>query len=117
MTIFLGYGLLLGLVGAVLGSSLGLTITDLHQRNREVADQAHRPADLRPQRSTISTRFPTDIQPLIGGAGQPGSGGDRGALQRSAGVAGGAAASGDKRCGMNDTRTHALLDASEALRR
>ena len=56
MKIFLGYGLLLGVVGAGLGTALGLTITHLHQRDRAVPDAADRPGDLRPRRSTTSTR-------------------------------------------------------------
>ena len=56
MKIFLGYGLLLGLVGA--GARHGPRPDDhhLHQRDRALPGPADRPGDLRPRASTTSTR-------------------------------------------------------------
>ena len=63
MKIFLGYGLLLGLVGRRPGHRPGADHHDLHQRDRE-APGASSPARTSSRAtSTTSTRFPTDIQP------------------------------------------------------
>ena len=63
MKIFLGYGLLLGIVGAGLRHGPGSDHHDLHQRDRALPDARDRAGHLPAQTSTTSTRFPTDIQP------------------------------------------------------
>ena len=63
MGIFLSYGLSLGLVGSGVGMVLGLLFVQLHQRDRRPAGLGHRPAGLRPPRSTTSTRFPRSSTP------------------------------------------------------
>ena len=56
LKIFLGYGLLLGLVGAGAGHGPRRDDHDVHQPDRARPGLTHRPGHLRPQTSTISTR-------------------------------------------------------------
>jgi lipoprotein-releasing system permease protein len=64
MNIFLSYGLLLGTVGAILGTSLGLTITyyinEIEQALARVTGQ-----DIFPRDIYYFDKIPTDVQPLM----------------------------------------------------
>ena len=64
MKIFLTYGLLLGVVGALLGTILGLAITWQHQRSRDVHRHGDRLKRFSTEASTISSEIPTDVQPM-----------------------------------------------------
>ena len=58
MSIFLAYGLSLGIVGAGVGVVLGLAFVRLHQRDRRPAWAAHGPARVRSVDLLLSRRFP-----------------------------------------------------------
>lgn len=64
MNIFLGYGLLLGLVGSILGTGLGLTLTwqinNIEKLLAQVTGQ-----DIFPRDVYYFDSIPTDIQPLM----------------------------------------------------
>ena len=64
MNIFLGYGLLLGVVGAGLGTAAGLDAHLEHQRDRAVAHQLTGQRDVSPRASTTSTRSRPMMQPM-----------------------------------------------------
>ena len=63
MNIFLGYGLLLGVVGAVLGSALGLLLT-YNLNGIEKALSHYTGTDIFPRGIYYFDKIPTDIQPL-----------------------------------------------------
>jgi lipoprotein-releasing system permease protein len=63
MNIFLGYGLLLGVVGAVLGSGLGLLLT-YNINNIEKALSHWTGTDIFPRHIYYFDQIPTDVQPL-----------------------------------------------------
>ena len=64
MKIFLGYGLLLGVVGAVLGTAhWAWLITDVHQRDRAVPDASITGQELFTATVYYFNKIPTDIQP------------------------------------------------------
>ena len=100
INIFLGYGLLLGTVGAGLGTVLGLLDHLLHQRNRSEAGAAHRPADFRPQRFITSTRYRRTCSPSTWPSSSSGrwSSRSRSACCRRCGRRG---CSPCRRCGLN----------------
>lgn len=63
MKIFLGYGLLLGVVGALIGTGLGLTITTYINEIEYVLSRATG-QEIFPRDVYYFDRIPTDIQPL-----------------------------------------------------
>jgi lipoprotein-releasing system permease protein len=63
MKIFLGYGLLLGVIGAVLGTALGLTITT-YINEIEAVISFLTGQEIFPRDVYYFDRIPTDIQPV-----------------------------------------------------
>jgi lipoprotein-releasing system permease protein len=64
LNIFLGYGLLLGLVGAALGTTLGLSLTlNLNEIEKGLSHITGQ--DIFPRETYYFDRIPTDIQPLM----------------------------------------------------
>ena len=64
MSIFLGYGLSLGIVGSGVGMVLGLLFVCLHQRDRRRARQDHRARRCSIRRSITFHKIPTIVEPL-----------------------------------------------------
>ena len=94
MKIFLGYGLLLGVVGAVLGTVLGLSITIYINEIEQFLTEVHRARILRPH-GLLLQRDP-DRRSAVAAWSLVNArrGRHRRAVQRAAGAAGRAAASG-----------------------
>ena len=93
MSIFLAYGLMLGLVGCALGTALGLAITAYINEIEVFLTQADRPADFRPERLLLRQN-PDERGAGQRAAGERRGGRDGGAVQRPAGPPGGPAAPG-----------------------
>ena len=87
MSIFLGYGLLLGIVGCASGTVLGLWITEQHQRDRGVPDEADRQRGV-PARRLLLQGNPDQRGPDERGRGELGAVTIAIAVQPAARVAG-----------------------------
>ena len=100
MKIFLGYGLLLGVVGAVLGTGWASLITMYINEIEHVLAQVTG-QEIFQRRRLLLQRDPDRHSAAERRPGQRRRDRHRGAVQRAAGAAGGDAASRCGRCGMN----------------
>ena len=94
MKIFLGYGLLLGVVGAVLGSGIGIWLTTYINEVEKFLTEMSRARSCFDRKIYYFNEIPTDIQPLMVVLVNVGRRADRRDVQRAAGPEGGPVAPG-----------------------